>query len=393
MARPLVLIVGGGFAGVEAARKLVRSEVTDVLLVDVANFTLFTPMLPEVATGDIEARHILVPHRDILPPRYFRQGKLLGFDRDAGTAVVETKMMPRRDEILFDHAIFAPGGVTNFFGVKGAGKYALTFKTIGDAILLRNRMLGLLERASVETSSEGRAGLCRIVIVGAGYSGVELAAALADFFHGARRQYPELADYLGVTLVEMRDRVTPMLPERLQDVCRRKLERSGVDLRLRTEVEEVAPEAVRFSGGETLSTLTTVWAAGTKPTEELAQWDLPLDRKGRIQVDRFLRADGIENIWAAGDAASVPLEQGEFAPPTAQHAARQGRRAAENVLAVLGGMRPSPMPTGPRGSSSRSVTVAAPGPSWASWSGDSPLGGYGEPTTSSSCRPGFGDRG
>jgi NADH dehydrogenase len=180
------------------------------------------------------------------------------------------------------------------------------------------------------------------VIVGAGYSGVELAAALADFFHGARRQYPELADYLGVTLVEMRDRVTPMLPERLQDVCRRKLERSGVDLRLRTEVEEVAPEAVRFSGGETLSTLTTVWAAGTKPTEELAQWDLPLDRKGRIQVDRFLRADGIENIWAAGDAASVPLEQGEFAPPTAQHAARQGRRAAENVLAVLGGDAPEP---------------------------------------------------
>jgi NADH dehydrogenase FAD-containing subunit len=266
MARPVVLVVGGGFAGVEAARTLARSKAADVLLVDVANFTLFTPMLPEVATGDIESRHILVPHRDVLPPRYYRQGRVLEFDAEARTAVVETKLMPRRDEVHFDHAIFSPGGVTNFFGVPGAEEHALTFKTIGDAISLRNRIIGLLERASVETSSEGRAGLCGVVIVGAGYSGVELAASLADFFNGTRRQYPELADYLRVTVVEMGDRVAHMLPERLQAVCRRKLERAGVDLRLRTRVEEVTADSVTVSPGGTLPAITTVWSAGIKPT-------------------------------------------------------------------------------------------------------------------------------
>jgi NADH dehydrogenase len=181
-----------------------------------------------------------------------------------------------------------------------------------------------------------------VAIVGAGYSGVELAASLADFMNGTRRQYSELAAYLGITVIERMDKVTPMLPPRLQDVCRRKLERAGVDLRLRTRVSRVAPDAVVLEGGESVATLTTVWTAGTKATPELARWGLPLDAKGRVRVDRTLRVEGMERVWAVGDAAAVPMEDGGWAPPTAQHATRQGRRAAENVLAVLGNEPPRP---------------------------------------------------
>lgn len=340
MERPLVLVVGGGFAGMDAARTLARAGTCDVLLVDVVNFSLFTPMLPEVATGDIETRHILVPHRDVLPPRFYRQGRLLAFDPGNGTAEVETKLMPRRDVIRFDHAIFCPGGVTNFFGVPGAERHALTFKTIGDAIFMRNRLLGFLERASVESSSEGRQRLCRVVIAGGGYSGVELAASLADFMNRTRRQYPELASYLNVTVIERRDRLTPMLPERLQEAVRSRLVGAGVDVRLRTGVARVTPDAVVLEGGESLPTLTAVWTAGTRPTPELARWGLPLDAKGRVQVDPYLRVTGMDRVWAAGDAAAVPLKDGGLAPPTAQHASRQGHHAARNVLAALAGKSP-----------------------------------------------------
>jgi NADH dehydrogenase len=342
MERPLVLVVGGGFAGLEAAKTLARSKECELLLVDVENFSLFTPMLPEVATGDIETRHILVPFRDLLPPESYRQGRLLEVDLEGRTAVVETKIMPRRDVIRFDHAVFAPGGVTSYFGVPGAEECSFTFKTIADAVLIRNHIMGLLERASVETSAEGRERLCRVVIVGAGYSGVELAAALADFFEKSRRQYPELTNYLAITVVEAQEVVAPMLPPRLQDFTRKRLLRLGVDLRLSTRVERVTPDAVDLAGGESLLTLTTVWAAGAKPSPELAGWGLPLDRRGRVRVDRSLRVEGFSHVWAVGDAAAVPMPDGTLAPPTAQHAMREGMLAAKNILALTRGREPKP---------------------------------------------------
>ena len=340
MPDPLVLVIGGGFAGAEAARRLARAGSSEVLLVDIVNYSLFTPMLPEVATGDIETRHILVPHRDILPPRCFRQGRVLELDLKHRTALVETTVMPRRDEIHFDHAIFATGGMPNFFGVPGAEKNALTFRSVADAITIRNRILSLLERASVEGSAEGRERLCRVVIVGAGYSGVELAASLADFFHGTRRQFPELARFLEVVVVERQEHLAPMLPERLQEVCKNRLLSRGVKIRLGTRVASIHPDEIRLEGGDVLSTLTTVWTAGVKPTEDLARWGLPLEKTGRVEVDRFLRVSGSEVGWAVGDAARVPLPGGGFAAPTAQQAVQQGRHVAKNVLFVQKGQPP-----------------------------------------------------
>ncbi len=342
MAKPVVLVVGGGFAGLEAAKALARSGKTQVLLVDLANFALFSPMLPEVATGDIETRHILVPHRDILPAQATRQGRVIRIDHQERLAEVETAVMPRVDAIHYDHVIFTPGGTTNFFHVPGAETHAFTFKTIGDAILLRNRILSLLERASVEPSAEGRERLCRVVIVGAGFSGVELAAALSDFFHrAARKQYPELTHYLRVAVVEMLDEVTPMLPETLRRAVRKRLVSSGVDLRLGVKVSAVTPDEVILDGSTILPTLTTVWTAGVKPAEDLTRWNLPLDGKGRVIVDKELRVEGIPGAWAAGDAAAIPSPEG-LAPPTAQHAVREGRLLARNILAVLDGRAPEP---------------------------------------------------
>jgi NADH dehydrogenase len=204
----------------------------EVLLVDLANFSLFSPMLPEVATGDIETRHILIPHRDVLPPRSTRQGRVLSFDWAGKIARVETSVMPRLDAIRFDHVLFAPGGVTNFFGVPGAEEHAFTFKTIGDAVLLRNRVLALLERASVETSAEGRERLCRVVIVRRGILRGGAGGLARRLFRRARRQYPELRKYLGVSVVEMQEEVTPTLPASLREEVRRRLHHAGVDLRL-----------------------------------------------------------------------------------------------------------------------------------------------------------------
>jgi NADH dehydrogenase len=335
-------VVGGGFAGIEAARTLARSGRTDVLLVDVVNFSLFTPMLPEAATGDIETRHILVPHRDVLPPSSFRQGRLLSIDFERGTAVVETRIMPRRDEIRFDHVFFAPGAVTRFYGVEGARERSFTLKTIGDAITIRNRVLALLERASVEGSREGRERLCRVVVVGAGYSGVELTASLADFFRRSCRQYPELAQVLRISLIEARDQVAPMLPEKLRRACRDRLTRTGVELRLGTSVDRVTDDGVHLAGGEFLPSLTVVWTAGVTPSPDLERWGLPLDARGRVRVDAALRVDGLPMAWAAGDAAAVPSVGGGVAPANAQHALRQGKHAAKNILAVLEGKTPKP---------------------------------------------------
>jgi NADH dehydrogenase len=314
----------------------------DVLLVDIENFALFTPMLPEVATGDIETRHILVPHRDLLPPRSFRQGRLLEIDFGERTALIETRHLPRRDVIRWDHVLFTPGGVTDFFGVKGAAEHAFTFKTIGDAVVLRNRILAHLERASIEGSPEGREALCRILVAGAGYSGVELAASLADFLRGARRQYPELAAVLRVSLVEKRTDVAPTLPPPLRRACRERLAHSGVDLRLGTGVAEVAEDAVVLDSGERLATLTTIWTAGVRPQPDLARWGLPVTPRGSVRADRFLAVEGFPGVWAAGDAASIPMEDGGTAPPTAQHAMREGRHAAENILAAVAGRAPAP---------------------------------------------------
>jgi len=342
VAKPVVLVVGGGFAGLETAKVLARSGRTQVLLVDLANFALFSPMLPEVATGDIETRHILVPHRDILPAQSTRQGRVIHIDHERRLAQVETAVMPRIDEIAYDHVVFTPGGTTNFFGVPGADRFAFTFKTIGDAILLRNRLLSLLERASVEPSAEGRERLCRVVIVGAGFSGVELAASLADFFHhAAKKQYPELKHYLRIAVVEMMNEVTPMLPDTLRRAVRQRLLSGGVDLRLGVKVNAVTADEVVLGGETVLPTLTTVWTAGVRPADDLKRWHLPLDQRGRVIVDASLRVEGVPCAWAAGDAAAIPSPEG-LAPPTAQHAVREGKLLARNILAVLEGRPPQP---------------------------------------------------
>jgi len=339
---PLILVVGGGFAGLEAARRLQRSGCVGVLLLDTQNFSLFTPMLPEVATGDIETRHILVPFRDVLPPHAYRQGELREVDVVAGTAVVETRLMPRRDTVHFDHLVLAPGGVTNYFGVPGAEANSYTLKTIADAVHIRNRLLALLERASIEPSADGRARLCRVVVVGGGFSGVELAAGLADFFRAARRFYPELASYLRVSLLEQGGVLVPMLPERLQEFCRKRLERQGVEVRLGTRVAGVEEEHVELEGGEAIPTLTTIWTAGAKPAPRVATWGLPLEGDGRIAVESSLRVCGLPNVWAAGDAARIRLPDGTVVPGTAQHASREGQLVADNILAHLAGKEVRP---------------------------------------------------
>jgi NADH dehydrogenase len=339
---PLVVVVGGGFAGLEAAQRLHRSGRARVLLVDTQNFSLFTPMLAEVATGDIETRHILVPFRHVLPPSSYRQGIVREVNPSARTVVVETLLMKRRDTVHFDHLVLAPGGVTNFFGVPGAEVHTFTLKIIADAVHIRNRLLALLERASLELSAEGRARLCRVVVVGGGYSGVELAAGLADFFHAARRFYPELAPYLRVSLLEQGRVLVPMLPPRLQEFCRQRLERQGVEVRSGTRVAAVEEECVHLEGGETIPALTTIWTAGVKAAPLVMGWGLPRGAGDRIAVEPTLRVRGYPTVWAVGDAADVRLPGGEPAPGTAQHATREGRLVARNILAGLEGKELQP---------------------------------------------------
>jgi NADH dehydrogenase len=334
-----VVIAGGGFGGAAAARELERTmprQSARLALVNETNFMLYTPFLPEAAAGTLEPRHVVTPLRDILKRTYLRLGSIVDHDPEAKTVTLrakygETELLP------YDQLLLSLGSVSRVLPVPGLAEHAVGFKSLADAIYLRNHVVETLEEANATEDPARRDQLLTYVFVGGGYAGLEALAELQDFAADAMESYPRARLHgMRWVLVEASDRVLPEIDSELADYALRELRGRGIDIRLETTLEEVGPDSARLSSGETLPTRTVVWTAGVAPQPILRELNLPLDERGRVPVDRYLRVQGLDAVWAIGDCAAAPDPRGGTCPPTAQHAVRQGPTAARNIAAELG---------------------------------------------------------
>ena len=329
VARGGTLVIGGGFAGGYVARLLGRDGAT---IVSPDNFMLFTPILPEAASGTLEPRHVVVPLRQMCPNAELRLGRAVALDAAGQFVTVETTA--GTETIGYDRLIVALGAVARTLPVPGLTEHAIGFKTLAEAIFLRNHVLRRLEIADATVDPVERAKHLSFVFVGAGYAGVEALAELADLVHDALRSYPRLR---GVpqrwVLVDAAPKILPGIPGRLGEYAQKLLSDRGIEIYTSTMLASAEHDAAVLSTGERIPTRTLVWTAGVKPHPLLAELGLPLDERGRVQVDETLRVVGQERIWSLGDCANVPNRATPDVsdPPTCQHALRQARRLAKNL--------------------------------------------------------------
>jgi NADH dehydrogenase len=324
------LIIGGGFAGAYVARLLGRRGAT---IVSPENFMLYTPILPEAASGTLEPRHVVVPIRQMCRHADLLLGRATAVDLAARRVTVE--VADGSFTVRYRQLVVAAGAVSRTLPIPGLAEHGLGFKGLADAIYLRNHVLNQLEQAvaRVDLNEPVTANLT-YVFVGAGYAGVEALAELSDMVRDALRYYPTLR---GLThrwvLVDAAPKILPEIPRRLGEYAARLLARRGVDIRVNTTLESVEQHAAVLSDGERIPTNTLVWTAGVRPTRALERWGLPLDERGRVRVDELLRVEGREDVWSLGDCARVPNQAtpGAFDPPTCQHALRQARRLVKNL--------------------------------------------------------------
>jgi NADH:ubiquinone reductase (H+-translocating) len=328
-ARGGTLIVGGGFAGSYVARLLGQRGAT---IVSPENFMLFTPLLPEAASGTIEPRHCVVPLRQMCPHAELVLGTATGLDESAGEVMVETDA--GRYGIGYERLVLALGSVARVLPIPGLAEHGLGFKDLADAIALRNHVLRRLEAAVAALDQAEAEHQLGFVFVGAGYAGVEALAELNDLVAGALRYYAALRDVRQRwVLVDAAPRILPEIPTRLGEYAARALAKRGIEIHTGTTLVSVDAEAVLLSDDERIPARTLVWTAGVRANPLLAAFGLPLDERGRVRVDEYLRVTGRENVWALGDCAAVPntTTPGQTDPPTSQHGLRQARRLAKNL--------------------------------------------------------------
>jgi NADH:ubiquinone reductase (H+-translocating) len=343
-----VVIAGGGFGGFYAARTLERSmppASTRITLVSDVNFMLYTPLLPGAAAGTLEPRHVVVPLREVLDRTDLRIGTVLDAAPDRKVVRVQA-IEGHVEELEYDQLIVAVGSVSRTLPIPGLEKHGIGFKSLPDAIELRNRVLRTLEAAETLDDPDAREAWLTYVFVGAGYAGLEGLAELQDFVADALERYPRCRTQ-GVRwiLVEATDRVMPEISADLAEFAVRELRGRGIEIRTETTLEELTDTTARLSDGETVPTRTCVWTAGVRPHPVVEKLGLPLDDKGRIRVDAAMHVEGVPDVWAIGDAAAVPdpaKKRQAPTPPTCQHALRQGKRVAQNVSATLGNGRVRP---------------------------------------------------
>jgi NADH:ubiquinone reductase (H+-translocating) len=321
------LVLGGGFGGAYVAKLVGKRGAT---IVSPEGSMLYTPMLPEVAAGAIEPRHVVVPLRMMCPQAEVVQGRAVALDESTSRVAVATA--DGHVEIEYDNVVIALGAVARTLPIPGLAEHALGFKNLADAIHLRNHVLGKLDAADADPEHAERH--LTFVFVGAGYAGVEALAELTDLVRDTLRHYPRLEQApQRWVLVDAGERILGEVPHSLGEYAAKHLRRRGVDIRVSTTLESVEEHAITLSDGSRLETGTLVWTAGVKPHPLVAELGLPLDERGRIRVDSTLRVEGRSNVWALGDCAAVPnaATPEQFDPPTCQHALRQASRLAKNL--------------------------------------------------------------
>jgi NADH dehydrogenase len=337
-----IVILGGGFAGLHAAmhldETLARDSGVEITLVNRDNFFLFTPMLHEVAASDLDLTNIVNPVRKLLKRISFFAGEVESIDLGAKKVRVSHGFDHHHHDLPYDHLVIGLGSITNFFSLPGLEQRALTMKSLGDAIHLRNRLIAHLEEADTECAADLRRPLLTFVVAGGGFAGVETIAGINDFVREAVRFYSNLReDMLRVVLVHPGEVILPELGEKLGRYTEKKLAQRGVEIRVNTRVTGVTDRGVHLSDGEEIESKALIWTAGTSPNPVLDS--LPcVKERGRLKVDEMMRVPDWSGVWALGDCALVPdRKTGQFQPPTAQHALRDGKTLARNLVAAVRG--------------------------------------------------------
>ncbi|WP_308403841.1 NAD(P)/FAD-dependent oxidoreductase [Streptomyces rhizoryzae] len=356
-----VLVVGGGYVGMYTALRLqrtlrqeLRQGTAEIVVVDPDPYMTYQPFLPEAAAGAISPRHVVVPLRRALPHCTVVVGEVTALDHEERKATIATLAAEETGDgaftLPYDELVLAPGSVSRTLPVPGLADVGIGFKTVEEAIGLRNHVLEQLDIASSTRDPELRDAALTFVFVGGGYAGVEALAELEDMARYAVRYYhnvrPEDMKWI---LVEATGRILPEVGPDMGRYTVRELRARNIDVRLETRLESCERRIVRLSDGSRFPARTLVWTAGVKPHPIVAASKLPLTDRGRLKCTAALRVDGTEHAWAAGDAAAVPdlaapapATPGAPRPecaPNAQHAVRQAKVLAENVAAALRGGR------------------------------------------------------
>jgi NADH dehydrogenase len=341
-----ILVLGGGFGGVHAAmhleKALGRNPDVQITLVSRDNFFLFTPMLHEVAASDLDITHIVSPIRTLLKRTTVFVGDVESVDLERRQVVVTHGFERHSHTLAYDQVVLALGCITNFYGLPGLEQRALTMKTLGDAIHLRNRVIATLEEGDTECSGAND-GLLTFVVAGGGFAGVETAAGINDFVHEALSFYPRISpERIRMVLVHAGSVILPELGEKLGAYAQAKLGARGIEILTNAKVASVDAAGVTLADGRRIASRMVVWTAGTSPHPLVHDLPCGLDR-GRIVVDDTLAVPGWPGVWALGDCAVVPDKRtGKPHPPTAQHALREAKTVATNITAVMHGRSPTP---------------------------------------------------
>ena len=340
MKKTKIIIAGGGFAGLYAAKyldkKLARRPDIEVTLISRENFILFTPMLHEVAAGDLSPSDIVNPLRRILRHVNVVQADIQAIDLTTKKIRCLAGVRDMELEFEFDHLLLTMGSETNFFDMQGVRDWAVTMKSLSDTTLLRNRMVALLEEASLQKDEATRRELLTFITAGGGFAGVETIGAVNDFVRETVKFYPSLREeMIRVVVVHPGKFLLPELGEELGRYAEQKLSKRNVEIIKGVRVAGYDGSVVKLTDGKSIPASTLIWTAGVKPSPVIAQ--LPCQKEhGRLLVSEYLAVTGIPGLWAAGDCAAVPiLHTEEFHPPTAQHGLRQGVVAAKNIAAVV----------------------------------------------------------
>ncbi|MFG2711031.1 NAD(P)/FAD-dependent oxidoreductase [Streptomyces goshikiensis] len=347
--RTRILVVGGGYVGMYTALRLqkkLRDGEAEVTVVTPEPYMTYQPFLPEAAAGSISPRHVVVPLRRILHKCRIVIGEARSIDHAKRTATVTTLATEEEGagptEIEYDELVLAPGSVSRTLPIPGLADYAIGFKTVEEAIGLRNHVIEQMDIASSTRDPAIRDAALTFVFVGGGYAGVEALGELEDMARYAARYYHNVKpEDMKWVLVEASDHILPEVGPELGVYTIRELRRRNIDLRLETRLESCENRVAVLSDGARFPTRTVVWTAGVKPHPVIAACDLPKNERGRLACTAFLTVEGVEHAWSAGDAAAVPDitadEKGRECAPNAQHAVRQAKVLADNLLAALRG--------------------------------------------------------
>jgi NADH:ubiquinone reductase (H+-translocating) len=351
--RTHIVILGGGFGGMTTAENLEKVFGADrsvkFTLVSETNALLFTPMLAEVAGSSLEPTHISSPLRTSLRRTDVVRGKVARVDLENRIVAVTVDAQAASgrlatEEFHYDHLVLALGAVSNYLGLSNVKQLAFDFKSLLDAIRIRNHVIDMFERANRESDPVKREALLTFVVAGGGFAGVELAGALNDFARGMLADYPKLRrEELHVVLVHARDRILPELSEPLANYALQRMTERGVTFKLNARLADARPGFVVLKPDQEIPAQTLVWTAGTMPNPLLKSLPIEKDKRGALVVDNTLAVPGHRGVWAVGDCASVAdARNGKPCPPTAQFALREGRTVAKNIHAVLHNARLTP---------------------------------------------------